>query len=430
MGKMKKIISVLAVFFICITGIFIYEVRKEEHYVPHTGEIVFDDQKFPATALVLKEQGTENFNLADCLTFLSDVDNGTANLETTKKVFGFYECNVNRVFDDYVPVISYQSSDENIAKIDENGIITPISKGTAKITVTADDVSLDIPITVYKLVKLTDVEQNILIFKGKIKSIFSLSDYEIPMSEIYSSNENIVAVNQDGTITGVSRGKAEVFVYTNEEKTEKLSTTVTVKQPVETVSIKNITIYMGDTATLNAAYGPTDADYGTSFTYKSADPSVAFVNGNSISGIKAGETTITAVSGNNVSGQAKVTVLAPPRATPTVTTIKKEEFDAYEGEKYTDGSDYDSYFKISFDHPIASFKLNNISDNGSTKTTGSAIYNNVSVEAGSPIYFRVYVNQSDVFDYIGFSYVNKDGTSRAYSLHTSGRDGSVLMTEY
>ena len=81
------------------------------------------------------------------------MDNGTANLETTKKVFGFYECNVNRVFDDYVPVISYQSSDENIAKIDENGIITPISKGTAKITVTADDVSLDIPITVYKLVK-------------------------------------------------------------------------------------------------------------------------------------------------------------------------------------------------------------------------------------------------------------------------------------
>ena len=143
------------------------------------------------------------------------------------------------------------------------------------------------------------------------------------MSEIYSSNENIVAVNQDGTITGVSRGKAEVFVYTNEEKTEKLSTTVTVKQPVETVSIKNITIYMGDTATLNAAYGPTDADYGTSFTYKSADPSVAFVKGNSISGIKVGETTITAVSGNNVSGQAKVTVLAPPRATPTVTTIKK-----------------------------------------------------------------------------------------------------------
>ena len=157
---------------------------------------------------------------------------------------------------------------------------------------------------------------------------------------------------------------------------------------------------------------------------------MAFVKGNSISGIKAGETTITAVSGNNVSGQAKVTVLAPPRATPTVTTIKKEEFDAYEGEKYTDGSDYDSYFKISFDHPIASFKLNNISDNGSTKTTGSAIYNNVSIEAGSPIYFRVYVNQSDVFDYIGFSYVNKDGTSRAYSLHTSGRDGSVLMTEY
>ena len=56
MRKMKKIISVLALFFICITGIFIYEVRKEEHYVPHTGEIVFDDKKFPATALVIKER--------------------------------------------------------------------------------------------------------------------------------------------------------------------------------------------------------------------------------------------------------------------------------------------------------------------------------------------------------------------------------------
>lgn len=429
-GKLKKIAGVLAVFLICVIGLFVYEIKKEEHYTPHTAEIVFDEEKFPATALVLKERGTENFNLADCLTFLSDVDNGTANLEATKRVFGFYECDVNRVFDDYVPVIGYQSSDENIATVNENGVITPVSKGTATITVTADDISLDIPITVYKLVKLTDVEQNIVIFKGKIKSIFSLSDYEIPMSEIYSSNENIVAVNQDGTITGISRGKAEVFVYTNEEKTEKLSTTVTVKQPVETVSIENITIYMGDTVTLKTSYGPADADYGNTFTYKSADSSVAFVDGNTVSGLKAGETTITATSGNNVSRQAKITVLAPPKATPTVTTIKKEEFETYGGEKYTDGSDYDSYFKISFNHPIASFRLNNISDDGSTKTTGSAIYNNVSVEANSPIYFRVYVNQSDVFDYIGFSYVNKDGTSKTYSLHTSGRDGSVLMTEY
>lgn len=431
MGKItKKIIIVLILVLVCTGAAFIYEVKKEHRYTPQTAEIVLNDADALKTAFMLKDETAVTFNLAQQLTFVSDVENGTAELETTKKVFGFYECAVNRVYDDYLPAVSYKTSDESIAGIDADGVITALSKGQAVITVTGDGVSLDIPITVYKVAALTELEQNVVLLKGESKSFLKLEQYEVPAAEFYSSDEAVVTVSADGTATAISKGKAEIYTYKDTAKTEKISTTVTVKQPVEKVSLGNLTLYAGDTATLKATYSPQNADYGTSFTYKSLTPSVAEVNGSVVTALKAGESIITVTSGNGITAQAKLTVLVPPKATPTVTTVTKDEYNAYGGEKFSDGSPYASYFKISFDHPVLGFKINYVSDSGTSKTTGAAIYNYAQVPANTPVYFAVCINESDVLDTRGFSYTNRDGSKKFYSLHVSGKDGSVLKTEY
>ena len=426
-NKLKIIILISAIILAVVGGLFIYEVKKEHHYTPVTAEIVIDNKDAIKNAFIIKDGIMPTFNLAEHLTFISDVENGTANLETTKKVFGFYECEINRVYDEYVPVISYKSSDADVAEIDENGVITSHKKGETVITVIADDVSIDIPVTVYRGVEVAELEQNIVLLKGESKEFLNLEKYDLFLSEFYSTNENVVTVDNIGNVTAVGKGKAEIYTYKGEEK---VSTQITVKQPVESVSLNNITLYTGESTTLKASYKPSNADYGTSFTYKVTDTSVASVNGDVLTANKAGETVVTVSSGNGVSAQAKITVLNPPKATPKIKTISKSEYDSYKGEKYSDGSPYASYFKITFDHPVVSFRINYVADDGTKKKAGDAIYKNAEVAADSPLYFAICINESDVLDTRGFYYTNKDGSKKYYSLRVSGRDGSVLMLEY
>ncbi len=426
-NKFKIIILILICILVLAGGFFIYEVKKEHHYTPVTAEIVIDNEDTIKNAFIIKDNVMPTLNLAEHLTFVSDVENGTANLETTKKVFGFYECEINRVYDEYIPAITYKSSDTGIAEIDENGVITSKAKGETVITVTADEVSVDIPVTVYRGIEIAQLEQNIVLLKGESKSFLNVEEYDLVLSEFYSSDENVASVNKNGTVTANSKGKAEIYTYKDDEK---ISTQITVKQPVESVSLSSITFYTGESASVKVSYKPTNADYGTNFTYRISDTSVASVNGNTVSAIKAGETVITAVSGNGISTQAKITVLNPPKATPKIKTISKSEYESHKGEKYSDGSPYASYFKITFDHPVEKFRINYVEDDGTKKKAGDAIYKNVEVAADSPLYFAICINESDIFDTRGFYYTNKDGSKKYYSLHVSGRDGSVLMTEY
>lgn len=429
-NKIKNIVIGLVLAIAVTGGLFVYEVNKEHHYTPKTAEILVENREQLKTEFIMKDNETAQIALAQKLSFVSDVENGTANLESTKKVFGFYECEINRVYDEYNPAVTYTISDSSIAQIDENGVITAVTKGEAVVTVTADEISTDIPLTVYKAVEIVQLEQDVVLLKGERKSFLSLGEYEVVLSEFYSTDEKVVAVNRNGTATAVGKGKAEVFTYKDEAKTEKISTKVTVKQPVESLSMAGITLYVGDSATLKATYKPRNADYGTNISYKTSDSTVAGVNGNVVTALKAGETTITATSANGVKIQTKLTVLTPPKATPTVTTITKAEFDAYGGEKFTDYSPYDSYFKITFDQPVLGFMINYVNDTGTSKTIGDAIYNNAQVPANTPLYFAVCINTSDVFHTRGFSYTNRDGSKVSYGLHFSGWDGSVIKSKY
>lgn len=425
-NKVKLLFVILLCVLLCIIGLFFYEINKKHHHIPKTAEILIDNDALN-NAVVIKENTKPQVNINEFVTFVSDIENNTANLETKKKFFGFYECDINYIYDEYSPIVTYDVKNKDIISIDENGIVRVLQKGETILTVTADSISVDVPITVYNSVDITEFKQNVVILKGESKNILNLEKYDIASSEIFSSNENVAAVDKNSLVIALCKGKSEIYTYTGDKK---ISTTVTVVQPVETLSLNNLTIYAGDNIALKASYGPIDADYGTKFTYTVSNTNIASINENTLSALKPGETVITVNSSNGKSAQATLTVLNPPAATPKLTAISKNEYDSYNGEKYTDNSPYVSYFKISFDYPVMSFRINYVNDNGEKKSTGEPIYKNAEVPANLPLYFAICINESDVLDTRGFSFTNKDGSQKYYSLHVSGRDGSMLMSEY
>lgn len=429
---MKKIIIFLLAVIVSVGGLFVYEVKKEHPYTPQTAEIIMDSDKISDKTFIIKDGQPVVFNLAEQLTFVSDLEKGTANLPVTKKVFGFYESEINYVYNEYTPAVSYVSSDETVATIDGEGVITALSKGKAVIIITADETVIEIPIAVYKGVEVTQMEQNITLLKGESKDILKLGEYEIALSRFESSNENVAVVNENGTVTAMGKGKAEIYTYKNGDKNEKIFTTVTVKQPVESLTLGKISLYTGDKTTLKAVLSPKNADYGTDISYSSANTSVATVSGNVLTAVKAGETTVTATSSNGVTTQAKVVVTTPPKAKASVKTISRAEFDAYSGEKYSDGSPYANHFVLTMDQPVIGFSLHYIDykDDYTIKTAGADIYKNAQVPAGAPLYFSVCINTSDVIATRGFSYVNRDGSKANYVFYESGKDGSVIISAY
>ncbi len=432
MNKKTKIILCTIAFAICLAaGLFVYRVNKAHHYTPVTSEIIINDEdSFNKPFLLGIDENTLQIQLKDKLSFISDVENNTANLETRQVVFWFYECDINRVYEEYIPNITYTSSNEDVASVDENGVITAVSKGEAIITVTADDVVLEIPIIINKVVLVTEFEQNITMLTGEEKSIVSLGEYEVVLSDFLSSNESVVTINENGIVVAKSKGIVEVYTYTDTEQTQKVSTQITVKQPVESVSVNSISIYTGQSAKANVSYSPTTANYGTNLTYKISDTSIASVSGNTVTGIKEGKTTLTVTSGNGIVTQSQITVTTPPRANATVTGISKAEFDAHTGEKFSDSSPYATHFKITLDQDVIGFKINYVTDNIDSISTGAAIYNNASVPANTTIYFEISVNESDVLRTRGFSYVNADGSVSSYTLYQKGSDGSIGFTKY
>ena len=108
-SKLKKIIIIVLILLICTGGLFIYEVKKEHHYTPQTAEIVFDNAAAVKDAFILKDSTAVKFDLSEHIKYVSDVENGTANLTEKKKVFGFYECDINYVYDDRIKEIYYYS---------------------------------------------------------------------------------------------------------------------------------------------------------------------------------------------------------------------------------------------------------------------------------------------------------------------------------
>jgi len=130
--------------------------------------------------------------------------------------------------------ITYMSDNEQVAEVDEYGIITGKNEGSAKIIIVAEynnrTKSVSVPVTVSKNgLKYINAKPTGKVFVGrKTRMGQTLYDYTggVINSTDYtasyeSRDENIVTVDKDGMLTGVSEGEAVVSVTVNYQGTEK-----------------------------------------------------------------------------------------------------------------------------------------------------------------------------------------------------------------
>lgn len=144
---------------------------------------------------------------------------------------------------------------------------------------------------------------------------------------------DVATIDNNGNVTGIAPGTATVTVTTTDSgKTAKC--TITVNQPVESVSLNKTTLSLkeGESETLTAQATPSDADQ--SFTWISSNTGVATVDSNGkVTAVAPGSAVITATATSNSSKKAECAVTVTPNTIPVDSvTVSPEELTLVVGE--------------------------------------------------------------------------------------------------
>ena len=199
--------------------------------------------------------------------------------------------------------LTWSTSDNTVATVDENGKVTAVGAGEATITVTTEDgrktatciVTVTVPVTGVKLNKET-----LELFTDGSETLTATvepgnaTNKNVTWS---SSDETIATVDNNGTVTAVGAGEATITV-TTEDGCKTATCIVTVTVPVTGVTLEptSLSLFTGDTAPLTATVQPSDAT-NQNVTWSSDKPEVATVDNGKVTAVGAGEATITATAG-------------------------------------------------------------------------------------------------------------------------------------
>lgn len=127
----------------------------------------------------------------------------------------------------------------------------------------------------------------------------------------WTSSNRTVATVSNGVVKGVKAGRVVITAKTTDGSNISATCTVTVKQPVTSISLsKKATMYTGKKLTLKAKVNPANAS-NKALTWKSSNTKIAKVASNGVvTGVKAGTVKITATAkdGSRKSATCTVTV--------------------------------------------------------------------------------------------------------------------------
>lgn len=205
--------------------------------------------------------------------------------------------------------LTYSSSDESTIKVDENGNITAENKaGSAVVTISSDDISVEIPVEVIRGVSSVALSEKDLTFYAdrpvphKISAVISPSDASDKSVKWQSSDTSIASVDENGTITPVGVGTAKITAVTNDGgfKADCTARVTIYDIPVRAIFIENAI----EALRINGDYQLTSYIYpqnarNKAMSWASSDSSVVTVdeNGN-LHGVSEGNAMITATASN------------------------------------------------------------------------------------------------------------------------------------
>lgn len=207
--------------------------------------------------------------------------------------------------------LKWTSSDEGVAKVDQTGKVTAVSKGSATIKAETNDGSgkyASCSVMVNRLVSsIVLSKSSIVIHIGETETLTatvtptSANNTSVSWS---SSNPSVATVSSSGLVTGIARGTTTITVTANDGSGVKATCEVEVKQYVTSISLDktSITLIVGGEETISVTSILPDNASDKSYSWSSSDVSIATVDSaGKVIAIANGRVTVT-VSANDGSG--------------------------------------------------------------------------------------------------------------------------------
>ena len=230
--------------------------------------------------------------------------------------------------------VTWSSDNDEIATVDDKGLVTAVATGTTTITATTNDgsgMTAECQVTVTPLkatgIKLDKTEVSLERDATVQLAATVTPDNADDRTVIWSSNDNGIArVDDSGRVTAISVGTTTITAKTNDGSGLTASCTVTVTPKLVqsiTMDDETLTLERGDDTRLTVTVTPQDAD-DTSVTWSSNNPGIASVEGNGrVTAIEVGTAVITATTNDGSGLSARCTVTVTPKEVNDISLNKE-----------------------------------------------------------------------------------------------------------
>lgn len=289
----------------------------------------------------------------------------------------------------YRGTISWRTSNEKIATVDQNGVVTGIMPGSAVITATSDT-GYNASTTVTVKQPALTIELNHLSATLDIGLTIQLRAIITPDNSTDSiswkaDNSGVASVDSNGLVTAKAAGTTKITAKTTSGREAYCFITVNPQQ----IAVENITLNTAETRLsvsakqqLTATVTPSNAT-NKAIIWATSDKSIVTVSESGvIEGISEGIATVTATTSNGIVAECRVTVIDYGALTSAFTV---GSVSAKRGETVTVAvAVKDNPGVMAFSH-LLSFDTNSITLNSVTpaKALGGELISNISNESGS-----------------------------------------------
>ncbi len=334
-GSWKRILAMITVAAMCFTVIYVSPVSAATSDKTNIDVVTLSD----ASAAEVTATATSE-------TTIIKKDETTAQMKGVVKVTG-----------DEIPTMEWNSSDDEIATVNESGVVTAVTDADATVAITLSAgklISAPFEIQVEKAdpagSAVTPVESvtvkpdtlNLEVGKtGNLSATVAPSDAANADVEWATKDSKIATVDQNGTVKAVATGTTDITATAGGKEGK---CTVTVKEPEPTViAVTGITLNKtalkltaGKSEKLTATVAPATATNKT-VTWTSSNTKAATVaNDGTVKAVAAGTATITAKAGDKTANcVVTVTKKVTPKVTLNAKSLKMKKGDSTKALKAT-----------------------------------------------------------------------------------------------